>query len=68
MTATALRSLRAAAEAGAPARGRGAERPPGEPRRVGYLYLLPAFAIYAAFVLAPLAHAIWLSLLLTGTA
>lgn len=36
--------------------------PPGEPRRVGYLYLLPAFAFYAAFVLAPLLHALWLSL------
>src|SRR5262245_20329096 len=37
-------------------------RPPGEPRRVAYLYLLPAFAIYAAFVLVPLGHTIWLSL------
>ncbi|HTE60293.1 MAG TPA: sugar ABC transporter permease [Solirubrobacteraceae bacterium] len=37
-------------------------RPPGEPRRVGYLYLLPAFAVFAAFVLVPLGHAFWLSL------
>src|SRR5829696_1939091 len=37
-------------------------RPPGEPRRVGYLYLLPAFAAFAAFVLAPLGHAFWISL------
>ena len=37
-------------------------RPPGEPRRIGYLFLLPAFAIYALFVLAPLGHTIWLSL------
>src|SRR5215218_6658479 len=36
--------------------------PPGEPRRVGYLYLLPAFAVFAAFVLYPLGHAFWLSL------
>jgi raffinose/stachyose/melibiose transport system permease protein len=36
--------------------------PPGEPRRVGYLYVLPAFAVFAAFVLAPLGHAGWLSL------
>jgi raffinose/stachyose/melibiose transport system permease protein len=36
--------------------------PPGEPRRVGYLYLAPALAVFAAFVLAPLAHAFWLSL------
>jgi raffinose/stachyose/melibiose transport system permease protein len=37
-------------------------RPPGEPRRVAYLYVLPAFALFAAFVLAPLVHAAWLSL------
>jgi raffinose/stachyose/melibiose transport system permease protein len=36
--------------------------PPGEPRRVAYLYLLPALALFAAFVLAPLVHAAWLSL------
>jgi raffinose/stachyose/melibiose transport system permease protein len=38
------------------------ERPPGEPRLVGYLYLLPAFAVFALFVLAPLAHAAYISL------
>jgi raffinose/stachyose/melibiose transport system permease protein len=37
-------------------------RSPGEPRRVAYLYLLPAFALFATFVLAPLLHAAWLSL------
>jgi raffinose/stachyose/melibiose transport system permease protein len=37
-------------------------RSPGEPRRVAYLYLLPAFALFATFVLAPLVHAGWLSL------
>jgi raffinose/stachyose/melibiose transport system permease protein len=37
-------------------------RSPGEPRRVAYLYLLPALALFAAFVLAPLVHAAWLSL------
>ena len=37
-------------------------RPPGEPRRVAYLYLLPAFVLFAVFVLAPLVHAAWLSL------
>ena len=36
--------------------------PPGEPRRIGYLYLLPAFAVFTLFVLLPFAHAIWLSL------
>jgi raffinose/stachyose/melibiose transport system permease protein len=37
-------------------------RPPGEPRRVAYLYLLPGLALFAAFVLAPLARAGWISL------
>jgi raffinose/stachyose/melibiose transport system permease protein len=36
--------------------------PPGEPRRAGYLYLAPALAAFVAFVLAPLGHAVWLSL------
>ena len=36
--------------------------PPGEPRRIGYLYALPALAIYAALVLFPLGHTVWLSL------
>lgn len=43
-------------------RGRGGERPPGEPRRVGYLYLLPALVVFGTFVLAPLVHSVWLSL------
>ncbi len=37
------------------------ERGPGEPRRIGYLYALPAFAMYAAFVLYPLGRGLWLS-------
>jgi raffinose/stachyose/melibiose transport system permease protein len=37
------------------------EPPPGEPRRVGYLYLLPAFIAYFAFALLPLLHTGWLS-------
>ena len=40
--------------------------PPGAPRRIAYLYLLPALAVYAAFVLAPLGHTIWLSLHAVG--
>jgi raffinose/stachyose/melibiose transport system permease protein len=36
--------------------------PPGEPRRVAYLYLLPALLAFGAFVLAPLVHAAWISL------
>jgi raffinose/stachyose/melibiose transport system permease protein len=46
----------------APRRPGVAEAPPGEPRRVGYLYLLPALGVYAAFVLWPLGHTVWLSL------
>ncbi|MCK2215973.1 sugar ABC transporter permease [Actinomadura sp. ATCC 31491] len=39
-----------------------AGRPPGEPRRVAYLYLLPAFVIYAAFLLFPIGRAVQFSL------
>jgi len=37
-------------------------RPPGEPRRVAYLYVLPGLAVFVAFVLLPLVHAGWISL------
>jgi raffinose/stachyose/melibiose transport system permease protein len=37
-------------------------RPPGEPRRVAYLYLLPALLAFGAFVFVPLLHAAWISL------
>ncbi|WP_327085030.1 sugar ABC transporter permease [Nonomuraea sp. NBC_01738] len=37
-------------------------RPPGEPRRVAYLFILPAFAVYAAFLLYPIGRAVQLSL------
>lgn len=37
-------------------------RPPGEPRRVGYLYVLPALVVYALFLLYPLLHGAYLSL------
>lgn len=37
-------------------------RPPGEPRRVAYLYILPGFAAFTAFVLLPLIHSGWISL------
>ena len=36
--------------------------PPGEPRRIAYLYLLPAFLVYAAFLLYPLGRAVQISL------
>ena len=34
------------------------ERPPGEARRIGYLYVAPAFLLYAAFNLVPLGQGI----------
>lgn len=33
-------------------------RPPGEPRRVGYLYVLPALLVYGAFLLFPLGRSV----------
>jgi raffinose/stachyose/melibiose transport system permease protein len=36
--------------------------PPGEPRRIGYLYLAPGLLVFGAFVLVPLGHSFWLSL------
>jgi raffinose/stachyose/melibiose transport system permease protein len=36
--------------------------PPGEPRRIGYLYLAPGLVVFGAFVLVPLGHSFWLSL------
>ncbi|XVX21014.1 carbohydrate ABC transporter permease [Actinomycetota bacterium] len=41
--------------------GRGSG-PPGEPRLSGYLYLLPGFLVYAAFLLYPLGRAAQFSL------
>lgn len=38
-----------------------ASSPPGEPRLAGYLYVLPAAAVFAAFVLYPLSQGVWLS-------
>ena len=35
--------------------------PPGEPRAIGYLYIAPAFLVFALFMLWPLARAVWLS-------
>jgi raffinose/stachyose/melibiose transport system permease protein len=42
-------------------RGSPDDRPPGEPRLVGYLYLLPAFVVFGTFVLYPLYRAIYIS-------
>ncbi len=42
-------------------RNRGDVRPPGEPRRIGYLYILPGLLVYAAFALVPFGHTFWIS-------
>jgi len=55
--AVAAAPVDAAAREGSPG-----GRPPGEPRLVGYLYILPAFAVFACFVLYPLGEALWFSL------
>jgi raffinose/stachyose/melibiose transport system permease protein len=49
------------AETSRPRKGRGGG-PPGAPRRVAYLYLLPALLLYLVFVVGPLLHTVWLSL------
>ena len=36
-------------------------RAPGEPRKVAYLYLAPAFLFYLLFAFGPLAYTTWLS-------
>ncbi len=59
MTATAPPVAQAARGVAAASPG---DRPPGEPRLVGYLYVLPAFAVFACFVLYPLGRAAWISL------
>lgn len=38
-------------------RGTGAGRSPGEPRKVAYLYILPAYLIFVLFLLVPLIRA-----------
>lgn len=62
MPPAALAAGGGAGPATAPGETRRAERPPGEPRRIGYLYVLPAVVFFGLFVLAPLIHAGWLSL------
>lgn len=36
-------------------------RAPGEPRAVGYLYILPALIVYGLFLLYPFGQSVWLS-------
>ncbi len=43
-------------------RGAGSTPAPGEPRLIGYLYILPAFAVFAVFVIAPMLDGAWISL------
>ncbi|MGN6379162.1 MAG: carbohydrate ABC transporter permease [Gaiellales bacterium] len=52
--AAGRRRFRRTAPAAAPA--------PGEPRLIGYLYVLPALLVFAVFVIAPMADGFWISL------
>jgi raffinose/stachyose/melibiose transport system permease protein len=51
----------AAAPVELPPTERRRQGPPGEPRRVAYLYILPAFVFFAGFMGWPLLHGFWLS-------
>jgi raffinose/stachyose/melibiose transport system permease protein len=51
----------AAAPVELPPTERRRQGPPGEPRRVAYLYILPAFVFFAGFMGWPLLHGLWLS-------
>lgn len=42
-------------------RGVRRDAPPGEPRRIAYLYLLPALVLFAPLVLFPLGETVWFS-------
>lgn len=53
--------MRSSRPTGRRSRRGGASSPPGEPRRIAYLYLLPAFVVYAAFLLYPLLRSVQLS-------
>jgi raffinose/stachyose/melibiose transport system permease protein len=59
LSAAEVQAAASAAAAQQPSRRQGA--PPGEPRRVGFLYIAPALIVYAAFLLFPLARAVQLS-------
>ena len=43
-------------------RPRGPTRAPGDPRNIGWLYVLPGLAFYVLFTLAPLLHTVYYSL------
>lgn len=43
-------------------RRRGPTRAPGDPRNIGWLYVLPGLAFYVLFTLAPLIHTVYYSL------
>lgn len=55
------RGTRIKSDAGSAAGGAKYGPPPGEPGRIGYAYLAPAFLIYALFALWPFVHSIYLS-------
>lgn len=43
-------------------RRRYARRSPGEPRAIGYVYILPAVAVFVALVVVPFCQSVWYSL------
>lgn len=45
-----------------PKRRRRRRGAPGDPRNIGWLYVLPGLAFYVLFTLAPLIHTVWYSL------
>lgn len=53
---------RASGDSGSSAPRRHRSGPPGEPRAVGWLYVLPGLLIYTAFLLVPLGRAVQISL------
>src|SRR3954447_1591799 len=64
VTGTAVLPTQAPASIAPAAKRRGRSRgtAPGEPRRVAYLYLAPAPLIGVVFVLLPVLHTVYLSL------
>ena len=61
MSAAEAQTAASAAAADRSARRERRGAPPGEPRRVGYVYVAPALVIYAVFLLFPLVRAVQIS-------
>ena len=61
MSAAEAQTAASAAAADRSARRERRGAPPGEPRRVGYVYVAPALLVYAVFLLFPLVRAVQIS-------